>query len=147
MATATAGFGEAALTVERAAREHRQRLRESAALGNQPALEELGEVASECGEVNWDGYGARPVEQETLRATYSLLDSLPFGFPLPSISAHPDGQLTLEWYRSPTRNFSISVDPDGWIHYAGLFGAGKHFGTVPSLGGIPGRILRLASEV
>jgi hypothetical protein len=69
------------------------------------------------------------------------------GFPRPSISAQPDGQLTLEWYRTATRTLSLSIDPDGFIHYAGLFGAEEHFGTVAFLGGLPDRILRLASEV
>jgi hypothetical protein len=76
-----------------------------------------------------------------------LIESLPLGFPRPSISAQPDGQLTLEWYRSPTRTLSISIDPAGVIHYAGLFGIEKHFGTVRYLDGLPDRILRLASEV
>jgi hypothetical protein len=73
--------------------------------------------------------------------------SLPLGFPRPSISAQADGQLTFEWYRSPTRTLSISIDPDGFIHYAGLFGPGKHFGTVAFLDSLPDQILRLASEV
>ena len=78
---------------------------------------------------------------------YALIESLPLGFPRPSVSAQPDGQLTLEWYRTPTRTLSLSIDPDGFIHYGGLFGPEKHFGTVPFLEGLSDRILRLANEV
>ena len=85
--------------------------------------------------------------QATYDAGRSLIESLPLGFPSPSLSAQPDGQLTLEWYRSPTRNFSISVDPDRLIHYAGLFGFEEHYGNMPLTADLPDKILRLATEV
>jgi hypothetical protein len=132
--------------IDRAAREHRESFRRSV-LGHQEAFEELAEVWEECRNPGWDGYGALAVEQETYRSAYVLIESLPLGFPRPSVSAQPDGQLTLEWYRTPTRTLSISIDPDGFIHYAALFGVEKHFGTVPFIDGLPDRILRLASEV
>jgi hypothetical protein len=138
--------GQIADWIDQAAQEHRQGFRRSV-LGHQEAFDELSEVWDECRKPDWDGYGARAVEQETLRSTYQVIESLPLGFPRPSISAQPDGQLTLEWYRSPMRTLSVSVDPDGYVHYAGLFGVEKHFGTVPLLGGLPAKILRLASEV
>ena len=116
-------------------------------LGHPEAFDELLEVYAECRNPGWDGYGANPVEPETLRMAYTLIKSLPLGFPQPSIGAEPDGQLTLEWYRTPTRTLSLSIDPDGFIHYGGLFGAEKHFGTVPFLDVLPDRILRLAREV
>ena len=138
--------GRYAEYIDQAAREQRQAIRQSV-LGHQKAFDELAEVWEECRKPGWDGYGAWAVEQETLRNTYQVIESLPLGFPRPSISAQPDGQLTLEWYRSPTRTLSISIYPGGYIHFAGLFGVEKLFGTVPLLGGLPARILRLASEV
>ncbi len=132
--------------IDRAARETRKEFRLSV-LGHQEAFEELVEVWKECRNPDWDGYGALPVEQVTYQSAYALIESLPLGFPRPSISAQPDGQLTFEWYRTPTRTLSISIDPDGFIHYAVLFGSETHFGTVPILDGLPKRILRLASEV
>jgi hypothetical protein len=138
--------GQIANWIDKTAQRHRQEVRKSV-LGHQEAFDELYEVWDECRNPGWDGYGARGIEQDTLRSTYQVIESLPLGFPRPSISAQPDGQLTLEWYRSPRRTLSISVDPDGYIHYAGLFGLEKHFGTVPLLGGLPAKILRLASEV
>lgn len=99
-------------------------------LGHQAAFEELWDVWKDCSQPGWDGYGALAVEQETLAAAYRLIESLPLGFPSPSIGAEPDGQLTLEWHKSPTRTLSVSVDPEGYLHYAGLFGGNKRFGTL-----------------
>jgi hypothetical protein len=88
-----------------------------------------------------------PVEQDTYRAAYELIELLPLRFPRPSPGAQPNGMLTLEWYHSPTRNFSISINADGFIHYAGLFGSEEHCGTVPILNGMPEKLRRLACEV
>jgi hypothetical protein len=132
--------------IDASVRQPREEVRRSV-LGHQEAFEELADVWQECRNPGWDGYGAKAVEQETLHGTYILIESLPLGFPRPSISAQPDGQLTLEWYRSPTRTLSLSIDPDGFIHYAGLFGLEKHFGTLPMLDGLPAQILRLAAVI
>lgn len=132
--------------IDLAAWRPQREVREST-LGHQEALDELWEVWDECRQENWDGYHALPVERETYHRAYILIEGLPLGFPRPAISAQPDGQLTFEWYRSPTRTFSIGIDPDGFIHYAGLFGTEKHYGTVVMLDTLPKRILRLAIEV
>lgn len=146
MTTAIA-WGSAADFVDRAALQQQHALRQTTALGIQAALDELSEVWEECQLPGWDGYGAKPVGWDTLDAAHKLLESLPYGFPLPSISAQPDGLLTMEWHRTPRRTFSISVDPDGLIHYAGLFGPEKQFGTVIYFDRLPEKILRLAGEV
>jgi len=132
--------------IDRVARGSRAAIRDSV-LGHQEAFEELAEVYEECRNPGWDGYGALAVEQETNRIAYQLIESLPLGFPRPSISAQPDGQLTFEWYRTPRRTLSLSIDPNGFIHFAGLFGHEKHFGTLLILEGLPDSLLRLASEV
>ena len=139
--------GPLATSIDWAARQHRQVLRDSATLGNQRAIDELWEVWTECQESGWDGYDALPVERQTLNSTYCLLDSLPYGFPRPSISADPDGQLTLEWRRSPRRVLSVSVDPDGYLHYAGLYGANKSYGTLVFFSTAPDELLNLVREL
>ena len=116
-------------------------------LGHQNALEELAEVWGECRVAGWDGYGAFPVSQDTLRAAYTLIESLPIGFPRPEIGAEPDGQLTLEWRKAPRRILSVSVDPEGELHYAGVFGARKKYGTLPYFSTAPDELLRLVGEL
>jgi hypothetical protein len=132
--------------IDQAARRSREELRNST-LGHREALEELGDVWDECRQPDWDGYGALPVEQDTLTAAYSLIDSLPLGFPRPSIGADPDGQLTLEWRKAPHRILSVSVDPDGFLHYAGLFGTDKCHGSIAFFSTAHDKLLQLVREL
>ena len=96
---------------------------------------------------DWDGYGAIAVAQETLHNAFLFLESLPFGFPAPSIGAEPDGHLTLEWHRGRRRTLSVSVSPEGELHYAGLFGPSRVNGTEALFGEVPGSILDLIRRV
>jgi len=132
--------------IDIAARGHRDVLRGST-LGHELALEELGKVWEECRNPGWDGYDALPVDQDTLRAAYTLIESLPFGFPRPTIGAEPDGQLTLEWRSSSRRVLSVSVDPDGYLHYAGLFGTDKRYGTLAYFSTAPEQLLQLVRDL
>jgi hypothetical protein len=116
-------------------------------LGHQEALEELWDVWHECREGNWDGYTALAVDQETYRGAYTLIESLPLGFPRPSIGAEPDGQLTLEWYKSPRRCLSVSVDPYGLLHYAGLYGPNKRYGTLTFVSTAPSELIQLVRDI
>ena len=93
MATETLTPERVAEAIDRALRRHREESRRST-LGHQEALEELSEVGTECRKPGWDGYEAMPVEQDTLSAAYRLIESLPLGFPRPSIGAEP--------FRSPS---------------------------------------------
>lgn len=146
MPTIAIAAGQYAELIDRALQEQRNVLRESA-LGHQEALEELAAVWNACREPNWDGFGGLPVEQSTLTAAYLLIDSLPLGFLRPSIGAEPDGHITLEWRRSPMRTLSVSVDPDGYLHYAGLFGTDKRYGTLTFFSSAPEELLRLVQDL
>ena len=132
--------------MDKAARRSQKGLR-SSTLGHGEALDELGQVWNDCRHANWDGYDALPVEQDTLRRTYSLIESLPLGFPRPSIGAEADGQLTLEWHKSATRTLSVSIDPDGFLHYAGLFGVNKRYGTLNFLSDSPDELIQLVADL
>lgn len=129
--------------------EGRRRLRSSNSLGLGMAVatEELAQIAQECSSANWDGYGAAPVSEETFNQALAFLESLPLGTPAPSIGAEPDGHLTLEWYRSSGLTLSVSVSPDGDLHYAALVGPAKAYGTEPYLGEVPQVILDLIHRV
>jgi hypothetical protein len=98
-------------------------------LDNGKMFEELLETFEECRQPNWDGYGAQSVREETYDLAYQFLTALPLSTPVPSIGAEPDGHLTVEWYRSPERTLSVSISPDGDLHYAALLGAERICGT------------------
>jgi len=112
---------------------HSAQLREElqdTVLGHHEALNDLYDFYYDCREPNWDGFGAEPVGEASFLKAYNLIRSLPLGHPRPSIGAEPDGQITLEWYRNPNRVLSVSVDPRGVLHFAGLFGADKQSGRI-----------------
>ena len=132
--------------IDKAAQAPRRAMRDSV-LGHQEALDELAEIWNECQSPGWDGYDAVPIEQDTLRDAYMLIESLPLGFPRPSIGAEPDGQLTLAWRTLPRRVLSISVDPDGFLHYAGLFGLSRRYGTLAFFSTAPRELLELVRDL
>jgi hypothetical protein len=111
------------------------------------ARDELATVWEECRNPNWDGFKALPISQDALHGAYTFLESLPLGFPPPSIGAEPDGEVTLEWHRSERRTLSISVSPDGELHYAALLGPNRVYGTEVFFGEVPRSIEDLIRRV
>jgi hypothetical protein len=111
------------------------------------SLEELSSVAEECKKPNWDGQGAAAISSETYLLAYKFIEALPIGIPVFSISAEPDGHLTFEWFRSSRRLLSVSIGPQGELHYAASLGLRKRYGTEPFFGEVPGVVLELVSEV
>lgn len=101
----------------------------------------LREVFYECNKEGWDGYDSAAVSPMAIEAAWDFLKALPLGAPAPSVSAEPDGHVTLEWYQSPVRTISVSVSPEGSLHYAALFGASKQYGTEPFYGRVPESII------
>jgi hypothetical protein len=137
------GYAE---VMDKAARGTRQAFR-GLVLGHQAVFDELGQVWEECRHANWDGYQALPVSQDTLRNTYCVIESLPLGFPAPTVGAEPTGALTLEWYQSPRRTLSISVTEQGDLFYAALFGPNRIHGREVFFGEVPRIILELVRRV
>lgn len=115
--------------------------------GTGVTFEELRMTYEECRTENWDGYGAKPVSEETYLLAEQVIKTLPLGTKNPSIGAEPDGQLTLEWYQSPRRVLSLSVSPDGTLHYAALFGSSRTYGSEPFAGKVPENIMTLIRRV
>lgn len=143
------GNSETALFVDQKAQQGRRQLQESRVLGlrGKGAFDGLNQVYEDCLEPNWDGYSAMPVSEATYQLAYQFLEALPLGAPLPSCGAEPDGQLTLEWHRSPRWTLSISMSPEGDLHYAALLGTRKAYGTEPFFGDAPKTIMDLIQQV
>lgn len=125
------------------------RLQESNALGfaAKGTFQQLDEVFEECSSEGWDGERAKPISVEVLRCARRFLSSFPLGMEAPEIGAEPDGAITLEWYRSPNKVISISINPDGWMYYAALIGTSKRHGADYSLMGISDDLLKIILQV
>jgi len=125
-----------------------RKLQKSTAIGIEGVIRgELADVWEECSQPDWDGYNALPVEWDAFFLAERLLRAFPLGTPEPSVGAEPDGQLTLEWGRSRRRRLSVSVGPDGDLHYAALLGPERTCGTAPFVDEVPRTILNLVKQV
>lgn len=148
-AVTTQGASDAAQFVAAKAEQGRQHLQGSYffGLGGRGVFDELYSMTIKCLVSNWDGYGAAPVTIEAYALACQFLLALPLGIAAPSVGAEPDGHLTLEWYRSPRRLLSVSISPDGDLHYAALLGPSKAYGTEAFFGDVPRTILDLIDRV
>ncbi|MBS0209319.1 MAG: hypothetical protein JSS27_10215 [Planctomycetes bacterium] len=140
-------FSDEAIAVEKLTREEIERFVDSESLGIGSALRELNRVCQDCQLPNWDGDGALAVEDASCYNAERLLRSLPWDCPLPEVGVETDGQITLDWHRSPRSTVSISITPEANLHYAALFGAYPSYGTEPFFGEVPETILSLIRRV
>lgn len=86
------------------------------------AVRQLREIAESLSAPNWDGYGANPVQPESVVQAERFLRALPEDIPMPSIGADPDGEVALDWEDDGHAFFSVSVSPDGLLTFAGQAG-------------------------
>src|SRR3954468_19084954 len=128
------GTSNTASWVADRASEGREHLQNAYSLGLRAkgVFDDLWTLVQDYREPNWDGYDAAPVTDDTYRMAYRFLEALPPGTAAPAMGAEPDGHITLEWYQSPRKTVSISVSPEGELHYAALLpGPRKVNGTEP----------------
>jgi hypothetical protein len=145
----TRAGSETARYIAEQSNEERRRLQaaHSLGLGVMDDFDELYKTAKQCSVTNWDGYGAAPIAYETFLHAKHLLEALPLGTIAPTIGAEPDGHITLEWYKSPRRTLSVSISPEGELHYAALLGHKKRYGTEPFWGEVPDVIMDIIRQV
>lgn len=88
-------------------------------------------------EQGWDGYDATPVSAAALSYALQFLGDLPSDIAMPEIGADVDGFISLDWDFGPRRVFSVRVDRDGTLYYAGLYGYSTYHGSETLRQGIP----------
>ncbi|MCL4741158.1 MAG: hypothetical protein KJZ54_03055 [Phycisphaerales bacterium] len=145
--TASGAVSPEAQYIRQESEEAWRAFRESVTFGLEDLFADLWRLTNECARPGWDGYEAEPISPGSIDHAARLLRALPLGTPRPSVGAEPDGQVTLEWYSSPRRVLSVSVSPDGNLHYAALLGAVQQYGTEPFFGDLPAAILDLIRRV
>jgi len=100
----------------------------------------LAEAANEAIELDWDGYGARPVNVAAVNRAALLLRALPTTIPEPEIGVEPDGHIGLDWYGGPGRAFTITIRGNGELKYATLFGRDRNYGSAQFVEEIPEQV-------
>lgn len=93
------------------------------------AIEDLRLMAEECKEEDWDGYGASPTDAQALVWAERFVRVLPDEIPLPEIAPEPDGSISLDWARSRSQVFSVSIGAHKRVAYAWLRGTDKSYGV------------------
>jgi len=101
----------------------------------------LQEVAEEYNELNWDGYGALSVSENSLENAKNLVRILPTDIPLPEIEVDPDGEVSFDWYNDADDVFSVSIGETGKLAFAGMFGRNEVHGVEHFYNEMPGAIL------
>lgn len=105
-------------------------------------LSRLSELAEECREPNWDGYGAEAVQVAALRRAEDLIAALPEDVPLPECSMEPDGCVSLDWLPGPNRTLTVSVGQSDRLPYAWVDGTDRGHAVARLVDGqLPHRIL------
>lgn len=106
------------------------------------AISKIRALANECGQEGWDGNGAVPISEAAAVQAVEFVHALPDGIPLPDFAPDPDGSISLDWIRSRSRLFSLSVGTNGRLAYAWLDGADRgHAVAVFDGETVPWRIL------
>jgi hypothetical protein len=146
--TVTAGASEAATYIQTQSKEIRFQIERSISFGSANQLrQELARVYEEAQAPGWDGYGAVPVGEGTMASAGEFVNSLPFSLEMPTVTADPDGQISFEWYRSPSRLVSVSVSANGELNFAATIGREQDCGNRVFCGVLPKRIAQLIEEV
>lgn len=140
-ATLPTGFSEAAETLNRVLDDETKRRDETVTFSRQPLYDQLIDVFLQCSQPGWDGEDSEPVDGETLMIAKQFVEALPTAYRTPTISGEPDGHINLEWYVHPRRILTVSINPNGMLHWAALIGAEDPRGSCPFYGEMPRTLL------
>jgi hypothetical protein len=95
----------------------------------QALLTELERALHGAAVDDWDGYGGAAVTVEARKGVRRFIALLSSDIPDPEITPGSRGEVTLDWYEGPRMIFSVSIADAQRLHYAGLFGESKAYGT------------------
>lgn len=137
------GVSDSASEIAKDTENIRSYFTESVTFGEQltKVLESLLQEREEHSVDNWDGYGAKAVDNDSFYHAFHFALSIPSSVPSPEVYVDTDGEITFEWYRGRRQVFSLSVGSKNEIAYAGLFGASKTYGVEQFYDDIPVRLL------
>lgn len=139
----------AARHIDQEMKEVSKYLHESSTFGlvGRGTFRELQKTFEECSLEGWDGERAKPITKQVLRHAKTFLRSFPLGFESPEVGAEPDGAISLEWYRSPARVISISINPGGRLYFAATIGGDRRHGDGFAIFEVSKDLVRLIEDV
>jgi len=143
LVTPASGQSHESAYVDRELSSLRASLNDSRSIGVQALLDDLNLLAVDCGEEDWNGYGAKALSPRSLAYAEMFIRGLGMNSRDVSLGATAKGWVTFQWGLRPKWTLSIVITDDGWIHWAALFGSVREHGTRPFLGAIPKNIAEL----
>ena len=109
--------------------------------------EALLQVKKEYADDNWDGYGAKRIDEKSFENALRFAWSLPSSIPEPETDVVPAGEVVFTWSRAKRQLFSVIVGNRNELSYAGLYGTTKTYGVEYYDEGIPDNILSNIKKV
>jgi hypothetical protein len=146
---ASPGVSEDALAIEREidlARGHFDRVAAFETPRWDTALQ-IGRVFDECSADGWDGHGATAIDPRSYSHAVLLVLRLPPGTTRPEVTAEPDGEIALEWHRSPERFLIVSVSKNRELTYTWRVGHERAWGVRRFEDEIPADVLECLGRV
>lgn len=107
----------------------------------------LDAAFEEASDPDWDGNGAAAADSDSYDMACEFLSMLPERVSVPEFSVDPDGDISLEWFFSKSRIFTISVGGDGSLTYVGFLGKKRIKGVEHFDQQIPGPITRAMDRI
>ena len=143
------GVSESANEIQRETEELQRNFSRSVTFGEHLSemVERLFEARQEHAVDNWDGYGAKAIDEQSYQNAIRFILSLSPDIPAPEIGVEPDGEVVFEWYGGKRKVFSISMGSRNELTYAGLYGISKTYGVEHFYGSIPNTFLDNISRV
>jgi hypothetical protein len=92
-------------------------------------ISEILALVDECEEENWDGEGAKAIDDRVAGRAVSLIRALPAGVRMPEIAPEVDGRISLDWILTQHSFFSISVGPSNRLPFAWVDGSESGHGV------------------
>ena len=143
------GVSESANEIQRETEELQRNFSRSITFGEHLSemIERLFEARQEHVINNWDGYGAKAIDEQSYQNAIRFILSLTPDIPAPEIGVEPDGEVVFEWYGGKREVFSISIGSRNELTYAGLYGISKTYGVEHFYGSITNTLLDNISRV
>ncbi|MFW6137802.1 MAG: hypothetical protein ACOC7U_01380 [Spirochaetota bacterium] len=113
-------------------------------------IDELIDIGSECSDIGWDSFNAKPIRKDTISETINFLNLLfsldDIKIKIPEISPAPNGSIVFEWRIKDHTIFTISLTENKKSIYAFVSSKKQESGEENFLDYIPNKILYFLKE-
>jgi len=110
-------------------------------------LKTLYDLLLECGEDDWDGYGAKSPTSLVVERAALFISKLPNDLARPDLIVMPNGDVGFDWDFAPRRTITVTIAESPRLAYAAIDGDEQWRGTASFTGEIPQRMIRAIREL